>query len=79
MSLSCPCCSRCSQKWPELPPFPDSCPTQAGLPKAGAMAGRQGERTILSVGRGLPPVWKPWAGAWPSSSSENSSPEKLGS
>lgn len=42
------------------------------------MAGRQGEMTILSVGRGLSPVWKPLAGAWPSCRTENSCPEKLG-
>ncbi|XP_004589964.2 tumor necrosis factor receptor superfamily member 19L [Ochotona princeps] len=61
-SLSGPCCSRCSQKkWPEVLLSPEaaaaSTPTPSLLsnpvrtPKAGAKAGRQGEITILSVGR----------------------------
>lgn len=44
--------------------LPDPCPTRPGLPKAGATAGWQSEITILSVGRGLSPVQKPWT--WPS-------------
>ncbi|XP_037696490.1 tumor necrosis factor receptor superfamily member 19L isoform X2 [Choloepus didactylus] len=61
-SLSGPCCSRCSQKkWPEVllspetaaatTPTPSFLPNPARAPKAGAKAGRQGEITILSVGR----------------------------
>lgn len=61
-SLSGPCCSRCSQKkWPEVllspeaaaatTPAPRLLPNPARTPKAGAKAGRQGEITILSVGR----------------------------
>ncbi|XP_042636892.1 tumor necrosis factor receptor superfamily member 19L [Orycteropus afer afer] len=61
-SLSGPCCSRCSQKkWPEVllspeaaaatTPTPSFLPGSARVPKAGAKAGRQGEITILSVGR----------------------------
>ncbi|XP_004863325.1 tumor necrosis factor receptor superfamily member 19L [Heterocephalus glaber] len=61
-SLSGPCCSRCSQKkWPEVllspeaaaasTPAPSLLPNLARAPKAGAKAGRQGEITILSVGR----------------------------
>lgn len=61
-SLSGPCCSRCSQKkWPEVllspeaaaatTPTPRLLPNSAKAPKAGAKAGRQGEITILSVGR----------------------------
>ncbi|XP_055971899.1 tumor necrosis factor receptor superfamily member 19L [Sorex fumeus] len=61
-SLSGPCCSRCSQKWPEVLLSPEAAaasspaPTRllpgAGRPpKAGTKAGRQGEITILSVGR----------------------------
>ncbi|XP_004447624.1 tumor necrosis factor receptor superfamily member 19L isoform X2 [Dasypus novemcinctus] len=61
-SLSGPCCSRCSQKkWPEVllspeaaaaaAPAPSLLPTLARAPKAGGKAGRQGEITILSVGR----------------------------
>ncbi|XP_077914651.1 tumor necrosis factor receptor superfamily member 19L isoform X1 [Halichoerus grypus] len=61
-SLSGPCCSRCSQKkWPEVllspeaaaaaAPTPQLLPNPARAPKAGAKAGRQGEITILSVGR----------------------------
>ncbi|KAM4845732.1 tumor necrosis factor receptor superfamily member 19L [Thomomys bottae] len=61
-SLSGPCCSRCSQKkWPEVllspeaaaatTPAPSLLPNPARAPKAGAKAGRQGEITILSVGR----------------------------
>nr|XP_055176781.1 tumor necrosis factor receptor superfamily member 19L isoform X4 [Nyctereutes procyonoides] len=61
-SLSGPCCSRCSQKkWPEVllspeaaaatTPTPRVLPNPARAPKAGAKAGRQGEITILSVGR----------------------------
>ncbi|XP_066224088.1 tumor necrosis factor receptor superfamily member 19L isoform X1 [Saccopteryx leptura] len=61
-SLSGPCCSRCSQKkWPEVllspeaaaatTPTPRLLPNPARAPKAGAKAGRQGEITILSVGR----------------------------
>ncbi|XP_076969753.1 tumor necrosis factor receptor superfamily member 19L [Tamandua tetradactyla] len=57
-SLSGPCCSRCSQKkWPEVllspetaaatTPAPSFLPNPAWAPKAG----RQGEITILSVGR----------------------------
>ncbi|XDA84435.1 hypothetical protein R6Z07F_014245 [Ovis aries] len=57
-SLSGPCCSRCSQKkWPEVllspeaaaatTPAPRLLPNPARTPKAG----RQGEITILSVGR----------------------------
>lgn len=70
----------CCPLRPQLPllPLPDSCPARPAFPKAGAMAGCQGEVTILSVGRGLSPVWKPLAGAWPSSRTENSCPEKLG-
>ncbi|KAM5316568.1 tumor necrosis factor receptor superfamily member 19L isoform 4-T8 [Glossophaga mutica] len=60
-SLSGPCCSRCSQKWPEVllspeaaaatTPAPRLLPNPTRAPKAGAKAGRQGEITILSVGR----------------------------
>ncbi|XP_074257056.1 tumor necrosis factor receptor superfamily member 19L isoform X3 [Saimiri boliviensis] len=61
-SLSGPCCSRCSQKkWPEVllspeaaaatAPAPSLLPNPTRVPKAGAKAGRQGEITILSVGR----------------------------
>ncbi|KAB1272997.1 Tumor necrosis factor receptor superfamily member 19L [Camelus dromedarius] len=61
-SVSGPCCSRCSQKkWPEVllspeaaaatTPTPRLLPNPARAPKAGAKAGRQGEITILSVGR----------------------------
>lgn len=61
-SLSGPCCSRCSQKkWPEVLLSPEaaaattSAPrllTNSGrAPKAVPKAGRQGEITILSVGR----------------------------
>lgn len=61
-SLSGSCCSRCSQrKWPEVllspeaaaaaTPTPRLVPNPARPPKAGAKAGRQGEITILSVGR----------------------------
>ncbi|KAM6157977.1 tumor necrosis factor receptor superfamily member 19L [Rhynchocyon petersi] len=61
-SLSGPCCSRCSQKkWPEVllspeaaaatAPAPSFLPSSSRVPKAGAKAGRQGEITILSVGR----------------------------
>ncbi|XP_012600375.1 tumor necrosis factor receptor superfamily member 19L [Microcebus murinus] len=61
-SLSGPCCSRCSQKkWPEVllspeaaaatSPAPTLLHNPARAPKAGAKAGRQGEITILSVGR----------------------------
>ncbi|XP_064144739.1 tumor necrosis factor receptor superfamily member 19L isoform X1 [Loxodonta africana] len=61
-SLSGPCCSRCSQKkWPEVllspeaaaatTPAPSFLPSSARAPKAAAKAGRQGEITILSVGR----------------------------
>lgn len=61
-SISGPCCSRCSQKkWPEVllspeaaaatTPTPKLLPNPARTPKAGAKAGRQGEITILSVGR----------------------------
>ncbi|XP_074191889.1 tumor necrosis factor receptor superfamily member 19L isoform X2 [Rhinolophus sinicus] len=61
-SLSGPCCSRCSQKkWPEVllspeaaaatTPTPRLLPNPAKAPKAGTKAGRQGEITILSVGR----------------------------
>ncbi|XP_073735771.1 tumor necrosis factor receptor superfamily member 19L isoform X4 [Callorhinus ursinus] len=61
-SLSGSCCSRCSQKkWPEVllspeaaaaaAPTPRLLPNPARAPKAGAKAGRQGEITILSVGR----------------------------
>lgn len=61
-SLSGPCCSRCSQKkWPEVllspeaaaasTPAPSLLPNLTRAPKAGAKAGRQGEITILSVGR----------------------------
>ncbi|XP_032495200.1 tumor necrosis factor receptor superfamily member 19L isoform X3 [Phocoena sinus] len=60
-SLSGPCCSRCSQKWPEVllspeaaaatTPTPRLLPNPARVPKVGAKAGRQGEITILSVGR----------------------------
>lgn len=61
-SLSGPCCSRCSQKWPEVLLSPEaaaaSSPAPSRLlpgagrpPKAGTKAGRQGEVTILSVGR----------------------------
>ncbi|XP_029812335.1 tumor necrosis factor receptor superfamily member 19L isoform X3 [Suricata suricatta] len=61
-SLSGPCCSRCSQKkWPEVllspeaaaatTPTPRLLPNPVRAPKAGAKAGRQGEITILSVGR----------------------------
>uniref|UniRef100_A0A8C5LFE1 Tumor necrosis factor receptor superfamily member 19L n=1 Tax=Jaculus jaculus TaxID=51337 RepID=A0A8C5LFE1_JACJA len=61
-SLSGSCCSRCSQrKWPEVllspeaaaatTPAPSLLPNPARAPKAGAKAGRQGEITILSVGR----------------------------
>nr|XP_058925672.1 tumor necrosis factor receptor superfamily member 19L isoform X4 [Kogia breviceps] len=60
-SLSGPCCSRCSQKWPEVllspeaaaatTPTPRLLPNPARAPKVGAKAGRQGEITILSVGR----------------------------
>ncbi|XP_006870336.1 PREDICTED: tumor necrosis factor receptor superfamily member 19L [Chrysochloris asiatica] len=57
-SVSGPCCSRCSQKkWPEVllspeaaaatTPAPSFLPSSARVPKAG----RQGEITILSVGR----------------------------
>ncbi|XP_065384772.1 tumor necrosis factor receptor superfamily member 19L isoform X4 [Macaca fascicularis] len=61
-SLSGPCCSRCSQKkWPEVLLSPEAVaattsapsflPNPTRVPKAGAKAGRQGEITILSVGR----------------------------
>lgn len=61
-SLSGSCCSRCSQKkWPEVllspeaaatsTPAPSLPPNLARAPKAGTKAGRQGEITILSVGR----------------------------
>ncbi|XP_004382004.1 tumor necrosis factor receptor superfamily member 19L [Trichechus manatus latirostris] len=61
-SLSGSCCSRCSQKkWPEvllspeaaaaITPAPSFLPSSARAPKAGAKTGRQGEITILSVGR----------------------------
>ncbi|XP_008262519.1 tumor necrosis factor receptor superfamily member 19L [Oryctolagus cuniculus] len=61
-SLSGPCCSRCSQKkWPEVllspeaaaaaTPAPSLLPNPVRTPKTGAKAGRQGEITILSVGR----------------------------
>ncbi|XP_006885795.1 PREDICTED: tumor necrosis factor receptor superfamily member 19L [Elephantulus edwardii] len=61
-SLSGSCCSRCSQKkWPEVllspeaaaatAPAPNFLPSSARVPKAGAKVGRQGEITILSVGR----------------------------
>lgn len=61
-SLSGPCCSRCSQKkWPEVLLSPEAVaattsapsflPNSTRVPKAGAKAGRQGEITILSVGR----------------------------
>ncbi|KAL0629598.1 Tumor necrosis factor receptor superfamily member 19L [Plecturocebus cupreus] len=61
-SLSGPCCSRCSQKkWPEVllspeaaaatTPAPSLLPNPTRVPKVGAKAGRQGEITILSVGR----------------------------
>uniref|UniRef100_H0WH39 Tumor necrosis factor receptor superfamily member 19L n=1 Tax=Otolemur garnettii TaxID=30611 RepID=H0WH39_OTOGA len=61
-SLSGPCCSRCSQKkWPEVllspeaaaaaTPAPSLLPNPARALKAGPKAGRQGEITILSVGR----------------------------
>ncbi|KAK2489451.1 hypothetical protein MC885_012714 [Smutsia gigantea] len=61
-SVSGPCCSRCSQKkWPEVllspeaaaaaTPPPRLLPNPARVPKTGAKAGRQGEITILSVGR----------------------------
>ncbi|GAB1292396.1 Tumor necrosis factor receptor superfamily member 19L [Apodemus speciosus] len=60
-SLSGPCCSRCSQKWPEVllspeaaaatTPAPTLLPTASRAPKASAKPGRQGEITILSVGR----------------------------
>ncbi|XP_061005739.1 tumor necrosis factor receptor superfamily member 19L isoform X2 [Dama dama] len=61
-SLSGPSCSRCSQKkWPEVllspeaaaatTPTPRLLPNPARTPKTGAKAGRQGEITILSVGR----------------------------
>ncbi|XP_060032830.1 tumor necrosis factor receptor superfamily member 19L isoform X2 [Erinaceus europaeus] len=61
-SLSGPCCSRCSQKkWPEVLLSPEAAaatsPTPRLLtnpgraPKAVPKAGRQGEITILSVGR----------------------------
>lgn len=61
-SLSGACCSRCSQKWPEVLLSPEAAaaapPASSRLlpgvgrpPKGGAKAGRQGEITILSVGR----------------------------
>ncbi|EPQ16491.1 Tumor necrosis factor receptor superfamily member 19L [Myotis brandtii] len=60
-SLSGLCCSRCNQKWPEVllspeaaaatTPTPRFLPNPARAPKTGAKAGRQGEITILSVGR----------------------------
>lgn len=61
-SLSGPCCSRCSQKkWPEVllspeaaaatTPTPIPLPNLARAPRASTKAGRQGEITILSVGR----------------------------
>ncbi|XP_039703916.1 tumor necrosis factor receptor superfamily member 19L [Pteropus medius] len=61
-SLSGPCCSRCSQKkWPEVllspeaaaatTPTPRPLPNLARAPRASTKAGRQGEITILSVGR----------------------------
>ncbi|XP_075404773.1 tumor necrosis factor receptor superfamily member 19L [Tenrec ecaudatus] len=61
-SLSGPCCSRCSQKkWPEVllspeaaaatTPAPSFLPSSTRVSKAGAKGGRQGEITILSVGR----------------------------
>ncbi|XP_055479249.1 tumor necrosis factor receptor superfamily member 19L [Psammomys obesus] len=61
-SLSGSCCSRCSQKkWPEVllspeaaaatTPPPALLPNPSRAPKANAKAGRQGEITILSVGR----------------------------
>lgn len=62
-SLSGLCCSRCNQKWPEVLLSPEAAaaaaaaptnrllPNAARAPKAGAKAGRQGEITILSVGR----------------------------
>ncbi|XP_030742282.1 tumor necrosis factor receptor superfamily member 19L [Echinops telfairi] len=61
-SLSGPCCSRCSQKkWPEVllspeaaaatTPAPSFLSSSTRVPKAGAKGGRQGEITILSVGR----------------------------
>ncbi|XP_027798272.1 tumor necrosis factor receptor superfamily member 19L isoform X2 [Marmota flaviventris] len=61
-SLSGPCCSRCSQKkWPEVllspeaaaatTPAPSLLSNPARASKAGAKTGRQGEITILSVGR----------------------------
>lgn len=61
-SLSGLCCSRCNQKWPEVLLSPEAAaattPTPRLLPNpgrapraAGARAGRQGEITILSVGR----------------------------
>ncbi|XP_059564484.1 tumor necrosis factor receptor superfamily member 19L isoform X1 [Myotis daubentonii] len=60
-SLSGVCCSRCNQKWPEVllspeaaaatTPAPRFLPNPARAPKASAKAGRQGEITILSVGR----------------------------
>lgn len=60
-SLSGPCCSRCSQKWPEVllspeaaaatTPAPTLLPSTSRAPKASAKPGRQGEITILSVGR----------------------------
>lgn len=61
-SLSGPCCSRCSQKkWPEVllspeaaaatTPTPGPLPNLARAPRASTKGGRQGEITILSVGR----------------------------
>ncbi|OBS65019.1 hypothetical protein A6R68_06428 [Neotoma lepida] len=61
-SLSGSCCSRCSQKkWPEVllspeaaaatTPAPTLLPNPSRAPKASAKTGRQGEITILSVGR----------------------------
>ncbi|XP_075827701.1 tumor necrosis factor receptor superfamily member 19L isoform X3 [Microtus pennsylvanicus] len=61
-SLSGSCCSRCSQKkWPEvllspeaaaaITPAPPLLSNPSRAPKASAKTGRQGEITILSVGR----------------------------
>ncbi|XP_041532246.1 tumor necrosis factor receptor superfamily member 19L isoform X1 [Microtus oregoni] len=61
-SLSGSCCSRCSQKkWPEvllspeaaaaITPAPTLLSNPSRAPKASAKTGRQGEITILSVGR----------------------------